>query len=249
MPAWAPCKRARASANAFLFNASTAFSSGPCGHILGFAGSPSRVADTPFIDANMVYTSSGSLLYSEWPANTLSEIRPGQTAPDRRTNLVALGLRDLPENGPGGVGFVPPGHPAQDQLRMVTWPGGYWYHVEFGDTDGLIEMTGLSEIATLPNQPGGFAYVPAGSPGFVEQAIIVSEYYEDTPDAARVAVYDVDPHGDPIIETRREFLSQFPRPWGAYFDRNSGDFLFMSWGADVGHVFVVQGFSPPPGVD
>ena len=36
---------------------------GPCGHILGFAGSPSRIADTPFIDANMVYTSSGSLLY------------------------------------------------------------------------------------------------------------------------------------------------------------------------------------------
>ena len=132
---------------------------------------------------------------------------------------------------------------------MVTWPGGYWYHVEFGNTDGLIEITGLSEIAALPNQPGGLAYVPAGSPGFVEQAIIVSEYHEEDPDAAQVAVYDVNPLGDSIIGTRREFLSRFPRPWAAYFDRVSGDFLFISWVAEVGHVFVVQGFLPLPAVD
>ena len=48
---------------------------------------------------------------------------------------------------------------------------------------------------------------------------------------------------------RREFLSYFPRPWGPYFDRVSGDFLFISWVAEVSHVFVVQGFLPPPAVD
>ena len=50
--------------------------------------------------------------------------------------------------------------------------------------------------------------------------------------------------------TSQELLSQAPRAWGAYFDRVNGDFLFSSWAQDApNHMYVDQGFSPPPVVD
>jgi hypothetical protein len=88
--------------------------------------------------------------------------------------------------------------------------------------------------------------VPPGSPGFPTQTLIVAEWTFD-PAMDRVAVYDVDTAtGDPIVTTRREFFSRFPRPWGAYFEPVTGDYLFLSWGAGEDHVYIVQGFVPPP---
>jgi len=50
------------------------------------------------------------------------------------------------------------------------------------------------------------------------------------------------------VSTRREFMSSFPRPWGAYFEPVTGDYLFLSWGLGTDRVYVVQGFVPPPPV-
>lgn len=72
--------------------------------------------------------------------------------------------------------------------------------------------------------------VPAGSPGFANQSLIVAEWRAADPTLDRVAVYDVDPMGDPMVATRREFFHKFLRPWGAYFEPITGDYLFLSWG-------------------
>jgi hypothetical protein len=219
---------------------------GNCGNILGFAGSATVYAYTPYVDANLVYTASGLMFYTEWPQYNLSQLLPGATSPARVTNLGAFGIDTISDQGPGGVGLVPPSLTAAGELRIVTWPVGTWYHVGLVPDGSLFTVTSLTEIVQVPNNPGGFAYVPAGSPGFPDQAIMLAEWNVSNSDLDRVAAYDADAQGDPIVSTRREFLSRFPRPWGAYFEPVTGDYLFLSWGTGMDRVYIVQGFVPPP---
>jgi hypothetical protein len=213
-----------------------------CNHIIGFTGTSSVYATTPYVDANLVYSSSQLLLYSEWTENQLAQLAGGATQPSSVTDLTTIGMSSAGDEGPGGVGFVPTGLGAAGQLRLVTWPAGRWYHATTTQSSGALAVSGVSQTVTLPNNPGGMAYVPAGSPGFTQQAVIVAEWTTND----RVAVYDVDDSGDPIVATRREFFSAFPRPWGAYFEPVTGDYLFLSWGTGDDHVVIVQGFVPPP---
>jgi hypothetical protein len=216
-----------------------------CGHIIGWAGTATAIAHTPYVDANLVDYASDLLVYTEWPQYHLSQLG-GASAPARRTDLRTLGMPAGGDYGPGGLGLVPPPLPAEREMRLVTWPGGRWYHVAVSADGGLLSIDGLAHTATVPNEPGGFAYVPKGSPGFARQSIIVAEWRRANPLGDRVAVYEVDDAGDPKITTRREFFAKFPRPWGAYFEPVTGDYLFLSWGTGQDHVYIVQGFVPPP---
>jgi hypothetical protein len=38
----------------------------------------------------------------------------------------------------------------------------------------------------------------------------------------------------------------FPRPWGAYFEPVTGDYLFLTWGAGNDRIYLVEGFAAPP---
>ena len=214
----------------------------PCGHIIGFNGTATLVANTPYVDANLVYMSNNLLLYTEWPQYTLSQIQTNATTPARRTDLRTLGMPTI-DSSPGGLGRVPPNLAPAGELRLVTWPSGGWYHAAATTSGSLVDITGLTQTATLPNQPGGFAYVPAGSPGFPKQSVIVAEWQAS--DADRVSVYETDAQGDPVVSTRKEFFMKFPRPWGAYFEPVTGDYMFLSWGASVDRLYIVQGFVPP----
>jgi hypothetical protein len=157
-----------------------------------------------------------------------------------------FGIVDFGDQGPGGVGFVPPGLGPAGTLRLVTWPQGHWYQVGATLSGGLYTVDSLTETTVLPNNPGGFAYVPAGSPGFPAQSLIVAEWHQGDRALDRVAVYEVDAQGDPVVSTRREFFTRFPRPWGAYFEPVTGDYLFLTWGDGDDRVYIVQGFLPPP---
>jgi hypothetical protein len=231
------------SANGAIYEIGVQRSS--CGHIIGFVGTATPVATTPHVDANLVYANSSLLLYTEWPQYTMSQLSGTSTVADRRSDLRTMGMPDTGDSGPGGLGIVPPTLAAAGELRVVTWPGGRWFHVATAPDGNLLSVSSITQTATLPNEPGGFAYVPAGSPGFTTQSLIVAEWrFDSTMD--RVAVYDVDAMGDPIVTTRREFFQEFPRPWGAYFEPVTGDYLFLSWGTGDDHVYIVQGFVPPP---
>lgn len=216
-----------------------------CQHIVGFTGTASIVATTPFVDANLVYGPADLLVYTEWPQFQLAQLSPGATAPSRETDLRTLGIEQVGDQGPGGIGFVPAGLTGAGTLRLVTWPAGHWYTVGATLSGGLYTIDSLTETATLTNNPGGFAYVPAGSPGFPAQSLIVAEWNQGGRDLDRVAVYEVDGEGDPVPATRREFFTRFPRPWGAYFEPLTGDYLFLTWGDGNDRVYIVQGFVPP----
>jgi hypothetical protein len=218
-----------------------------CGHIIGFAGSATKAADTPYVDANLVYGPQQLLVYTGWPEFNLAQLPAGAAMPARNTDLRTLGMSATDDQGPGGHGFVPPSLPAATgQLRVVTWPAGRWHHVTTALNGGLFDVSALSTMVTLPNNPGGFAYVPAGSPGFTKQSIIVAEWSQTDRAQDRVAVYDADDNGDPLPASRHEFMTRFPRPWGAYFEPVTGDYLFLTWGDGNDRVYIVQGFVPPP---
>jgi hypothetical protein len=217
-----------------------------CNHIVEFVGTATKYADAPNVDANLVYGPQNLIVYTEWPQYTLSQLLPNATSPSSRTDLRPLGIPTTNDQGPGGIGFVPPGNPAAGQMRIVTWPAGHWFHVGVTlEPSGLYQIDSLTEFTQLTRNPGGFAYVPAGSPGFTNQSLIVAEWSQADPSLDRVAVYEVDNSGDPVPSTRREFLSKFPRPWGAYFEPLTGDYLFLTWGAGDDRVYIVQGFVPP----
>ena len=218
-----------------------------CNHIIGFVGTATKVADTPYVDANLVYGPQQLLVYTGWPQFNLAQLPAGAMTPARNTDLRTLGMSSMDDQGPGGHGFVPASVPAATgQLRLVTWPAGHWYHVTATLNGGLFDVTALATPVTLPNNPGGFAYVPAGSPGFGKQSIILAEWNQTDRTQDRVAVYDADDNGDPVPSTRQEFMTKFPRPWGAYFEPVTGDYLFLTWGDGNDRVYIVQGFVPPP---
>ncbi len=219
---------------------------GDCKHITGFDGTATLVASAPNVDANLVFTAKGLLLYTRWPTVGFGELLPGATSPSREIDLKALGMAG---GGAGGLGFVPPGLDAEGELRAVTWPEGVFHHL-YTEPDGNLLHVGGAQPAQpevkLEGGPGGFAYVPAGSPGFPEQRLVVAEW-----DVNSVATYAVDQSGDPIASTRKAFFTSFPRPWGAYFEPLTGDFIFLTWGANGSfgaddRVYIVQGFTPPP---
>src|SRR5262252_3901706 len=99
------------------------------GHIVGFEGTAMRVADTPYVDANLVYGANDLLLFTGWPEYTLAQLPSGAMTPSQTTDLRTLGIVTTDDSGPGGLGFVPPGLTAMGELRLVTWPAGHWYHV------------------------------------------------------------------------------------------------------------------------
>lgn len=210
---------------------------GECDHIVGFTGQAVSIASTPYIDANLIYVQSGLLFYSEWPVNNLSQLLPGAAAPARTTALSGIGV----VSSIGGIGFVPPGFADPGGLRVLSWAGGEWAHLDRQPDGELFTVSNPVQTATLPNGPGGFAYIPKGSPAFAVDHVIVSEWSTDT-----VGVYEADPQGDPLVATRKAFFTAFPKPWGAYFEPQTGDFLFLTWGAGVDRVYIVQGFEAPP---
>jgi hypothetical protein len=214
-----------------------------CGHILGFSGMATKIATTPYVDANLLYVKSNLLFYSEWPIYTLGQLLPNAMSPARETNLQSLGMAG---GGTGGIGFAPAYLPmaVAGKMRGVTWPDGYWYHIDLTPDGNLFTVSAVTQIpgSTLPGGPGGFAYVPPGSPDFAMHSVIMAEW-----SANKVATYAIDMNGDPDPKTRVEFFTAFPRPWGAYFDRISGDYLFLTWGAGPpDEVYVVRGFAVPP---
>lgn len=218
-----------------------------CQHIVGFNGVAIKAAATPYIDANLLEVPGGSILYTGWPVFELSQLRVDAGAP-----LYTLDLRTKGQLGSsaGGLGFVPKALAGGGGLRMVGWPDGQWHALNHARDAGVVSVSSVTAVTgvALPNGPGGFAYVPAGSPGFTNQSVIVAEWSVN-----QVGVYDVDAQGNPKVATRRDFFTRFPRPWGAYFEPETGDFLFLTWFGGSGPVpdslFVVQGFAKPPEIN
>jgi hypothetical protein len=208
-----------------------------CKHIVGFSGTATQVATAPNVDANLLYGANSVLIYPQWPVNEISQHPSGSSTAAATMDMATIGV----ESSVSGLGFVPSYLPASGGTRTLTWPIGNWYHLDLAFNGTVYSISNPSLAATLEGGPGGFAYVPPGSPGFSAPSIIVAEW-----SAHKVAVYQASDQGDPIVATRQEFFPAFPAPWGAYFDPGSGDYLFLTWGSAIDRVYVVHGLTKPP---
>lgn len=211
----------------------------PQGHINGFTGITEFFAEAPYNDGGVTYGPGGVLFASQWPVNMLSQYLPGSAAPDKVIDLAALGVTQ----SHASINFVPAGFSGAGRMKLCSWSGGEFYDASYSpDGSGTWDITSVTQTAQLPGGPEGFVYVPLGSPLFDVPSMLVSEY-----SAGNVAVYDVDANGDPIVDSRRDFISGLTGAEGAYIDPYTGDFLFSTFGGGD-RIIVVQGFVPAPGV-
>jgi hypothetical protein len=148
------------------------------------------------------------------------------------------------------LNFVPAGFGGAGKVKLVSWAGGQWYSATLAaDGLGTFDLAGLAQvdldlvapgIQNAPGGPEGFVYIASGNPAFALDSLLISEF-----SAGTVGAYDLDADGNPLVTTRRTFLSGLSGAEGATIDPLTGDFLFSTFGGS-NEVVVVQGFLPPP---
>ena len=210
------------------------------GHINGFSGEATRYADAAFNDGGITYGPGDVLFLARWPADELGQTKPGSTKTDKIVDL-SVDPYNV-ESSISSLLFVPQGLPGAGHLKMTTYEGGKWYSGGVSDDgNGTYNVEGLANVpdSTLPGAPEGFVYVASGSPQFAKTGLLISEY-----GAGNVAAYEVDANGDPVVSTRRTFISGLDGAEGALIDPVTGDFLFSTFGGGD-RVVVVRGFVAP----
>jgi hypothetical protein len=220
-------------------------------HITGFSapasvfrGAGSTIGE--YNDGGVVFGPGGVLFTSRWPVNGLGQTKPGSIDEDKIIDLAALGVA----GSHAAINFVPGGFGGAGHVKLVSWAGGQWYDATLSpDGFGTYDLAGLTQIdlngaapgmGVLGGGPEGFTYVSAGNPSFAANSMLVSEY-----SAGQVAAYDVDVNGDPILGSRRTFLSGLSGAEGAVLDPLTGDFLFSTFGGG-NHLVRVSGFTVLP---
>ena len=209
------------------------------GHITGFSGAATRFADAANNDGGVIYGPGGVLFLARWPTNELGQTRPGSTTTDKVIALEPLGIA----SSLASMQFVPQGQPGAGSLKLASYGGGQWYDADIvADGAGTYDLANVTPIpgSTLAGGPEGFVYVPSGSRQFSAPSLLVSEYSAD-----QIATYRVDGNGDPIVSSRRTFLTGLDGAEGALLDPVTGDYLFSTFGA-AGRVIVIRGFRQPP---
>lgn len=206
--------------------------------IVGFSGTATQVSTAPFNDGGLDYGPLNILFFTTYSNNTIGQIKPGSTTPDRIISMTELGV------GPstGTLAFVPSGFPGEGRLKVASYSQGFWYDVPFAfdPPTGTFNLQQASTGIQIGGGPEGIVFVPPTSPQFSTRSILVSEY-----GTGRVVSYEIDSNGDPIVATRRVFISGLSGAEGATLDPVTGQFIFSTFGGGS-QVVIVRGFAPPP---
>jgi hypothetical protein len=219
-------------------------------HITGFSGGASVFRGGTigeFNDGGIVFGPGGVLFTSQWPVNKLGQTKPGSTNEDKIIDLAALGVA----GSHAALNFVPTGFGGAGDLKLVSWSGGQWYNANLvADGSGTFDLAGLTQIDLDPvaagiqnvsGGPEGFVYIDGANTGFGgSDSMLISEF-----SAGKVGAYQLDANGNPIVSTRRDFITGLTGAEGAAIDPLTGDFLFSTFGG-ANEVVVVQGFLTPP---
>jgi len=214
-------------------------------HITGFSGTATQYSTAPGItsggiDGGLDYAPNGDLFYTSYSDNSIGEIKPGSTSPDKQVPLGPLGIA----SSVGSLLFVPAGQPGAGDLKVVSYNGNVWYNVPFtSDGSGTYNLSAPTTTVSITGGPEGVLYVPSGSTDFSTSSILLSEY-----GAGAVQAWQVDANGDPIVGTNVDFITGLSGAEGAFLDPETGDFLFSTFGGG-NQVYEVQGFvapAPPP---
>ena len=208
---------------------------GANGRITGYAGTAVRYADAAYNDGGVAYGPGGVLFLARWPNNELGQTKPGSAVTDKIIDMTSEGVA----SSLVALGFVPPGYPGARSRKLSSYGGGPWYDASVGaDGSGTFNVQGITEVpaSQLPGSDG-FTYVPLGAPQFDSPSMLVSEYT-----SSMIGTYELDGDGNPVVSTRRTFLSGLDRALGATIDPVTSDFLFSTFGGGD-RVVVVSGFA------
>lgn len=199
-----------------------------------------------FNDGGVVFGPNGVLFTSQWPVNKLGQTKPGSTVEDKVIDLAALGVA----NSHAALNFVPGGFGGAGKVKLVSWGGGQWYSAGLSpDGAGTFDLIGITQIDVdsstvavdvLPGGPEAFVYVAGANPGFGSNSLLLAEF-----SAGTVGVFNLDANGDPILTSRRDFLTGLVGAEGATLDPVTGDFLFSTYGGGD-RLVLVSGFTEPP---
>ena len=223
-------------------------------HITGFSGtvSPFRGGTVgEYNDGGVTFGPGGVLFTSRWPVNGLGQTKPGSINEDKIIDLTGV---TAPSNS--AIGFVPAGFSGAGSAKLVSWSGGEWYDASLlPDGSGTYDLVNVLQVdvnpiqvgvQNVPGGPEGFVFISDLNPLFLVDSILIAEY-----SAGMIGAYELDSDGNPLVNTRRTFISGLTGAEGAAIDPVTGDFLFSTFGGG-NQIVVVQGFRPPepptPGV-
>jgi hypothetical protein len=220
---------------------------GAGGHITGFTGSATAFGNVgEYNDGGIVFGPGGVLFTSRWPVNQLGQTKPGSTDEDKIFDLAALGVA----SSHAALGFVPAGFAGAGQFKLVSWSGGQFYTAALApDGSGTYDVTSIVQedldpsaagIQNVPGGPEGFVYIDGANAGFGVDSMLIAEY-----SAGAVGVYEIDGDGNPLVSTRRDFLTGLTGAEGSVIDPVTGDFLFSTFGGG-NQIVRVTGFIQPP---
>jgi hypothetical protein len=207
-------------------------------HVVSF-GTPTAFGGVgEYNDGGIAYGPGGVLFTAQWPVNRLGQTKPGSTDEDKIIDLSPLGITT--DSSISGLNFVPAGFAGAGRFKMVSWSGGSWYDVVLDpDGSGTYDILSATLITTLLGGPEGFVFIDGVNPGFGVDSLLIADY-----SAGRISAYDLDAMGDPIVSTRRDFITSLTGAEGAAIDPITGDFLFSTFGGGD-RIVRVEGFRPP----
>lgn len=237
--------------------------------ITGFSGPATFLANAPGIgsldpdaepapgglDGGLIVAPNGTLLYTTYFDNSIGQILPGSTGPDDFIDLTALGI-DPPSTG--SLTIVPEGFPGEGRLKITSYDNGNFYDALLIPTDdGTYDISVEGSVALDPPDGDsrgteGIVYVDDSYPNFTTDSVLIAEYNNNS-----ISAFEVDELGNPILETERTFLEDFPRTglsggFGFVVDPVTGDFLlsidstFTTDGSDLGGRLVLFKDEAPP---
>ena len=209
------------------------------------------------LDGGLIFAPNGTLLYTTYFDNSIGQIKPGSTSPDKFINLSPLGI-DPPSTG--GLIIVPEGFPGAGRLKISSYDNGNFYDaLLLPDGDGTYDVTVEGSINLNPDDGSnkgleGIVYLDNSYPNFNTDSVLIAEYNNNN-----IGAYEIDEKGDPIKETERLFVSGFPRSgagsqMGLIVDPVTGDLLLSTDSAftndgsrDLGSQLVLlKAEAPPP---
>lgn len=204
--------------------------------VTGFAGQATFYASAPYIDGGLTYGPNNVLFYTGYPNNTIGQIEAGSSAPDKIISLTGLGIT----SSVGALQFVPAGYAGAGDLIIASYSASSYYRTSLiADGNGTFNLGPVSGIAQLSGGPEGIIFADNLSPLFTTDSMIVAEY-----SLGRVSTYELDANGNPILASRRAFISGLSGAEGAVIDPLTGDFLFSTFGG-VNHLLRVDGLAAP----
>src|SRR6476469_445000 len=184
------------------------------GHIIGFSGTArlypsatSRIGQ--YNDGGVAFGPDNVLFVTRYPANQLEQSKPGSNVPNKVTDLSPLGVA----SSVGSLAFVPQGFPGAGRLKLVSYPSGGWYDIDFTpDGNGTFNLSPATFRTNLSGSSEGIAFVPPGSPGFPPNSILIAKYTNN-----RIVTAPLDSRGDPL-PNQWDFMTGITGPEGSAVD-------------------------------